>query len=199
MDCSTPGFPVHHQLMKPAQTHVHRVSDTIQPSHPMSSPLPPHPMSSPLPLHIRWPKDWSFSFSISPFNEHPGLISFRMDWLDLLAAQGTLKSLLQHHSSKIQSILTRKLSKHHSHCMKNDQNIFLLWGLSSSLERMWLWTTGWTSWNMSQGVSPDAEFEILIWTFEKLYTGYLWRMWLSYVSYLLIQKLQRFLDWNNIP
>ena len=88
-------------------THVHQVSDAIQPSHPPSSPFPPAPNSSQhrvfsneSTLRVRWPKYWSFSFSISPSNEHPGLISFRMDWLDLLADQGTLKSLLQHLSSK---------------------------------------------------------------------------------------------------
>ena len=108
MDCSTPGFPVHHQLLELAQTHVHRVSDAIQPSHSLSSPSPPACDLSPCirvfskesVLHIRWPKYWSFSFSISPSNEYSGLISFRMDWLDLLAVQGTLKSLFQHHSSK---------------------------------------------------------------------------------------------------
>ena len=108
MDRSTPGLPVHHQLPELAQTHVHRVGDAIQPSHPLSS---PSPLPSIFPsigvfpngsaLHIRWPKDCSFSFNISPSNERPGLISFRMDWLDLLAVKGTLKSLLQHHSSKV--------------------------------------------------------------------------------------------------
>ena len=107
MNHSTPGLPVHHQLLEFTQTHVHQVSDAIQPSHPLSSPSPPAPNPSSIrvfsnesTLHMRWPKYWSFSFSISPSNEHPGLISFRMDWLDLLAVQGTLKSLLQHHSSK---------------------------------------------------------------------------------------------------
>ena len=108
MDCNTPAFPVHHQLLELAQTHVHRVSDAIQPSHSLSSPSPPACDLSPCirvfskesVLHIRWPKYWSFSFSISPSNEYSGLISFRMDWLDLLAVQGTLKSLFQHHSSK---------------------------------------------------------------------------------------------------
>ena len=107
MNCSTPGLPVHHQLPEFTQTHVHRVGDAIQPSHPLSSPSPPAPNPSQhqglfhkSTLRMRWPKYWSFSFSISPSNEHPGLISFRMDWLDLLAVQGTLKSLLQHHSSK---------------------------------------------------------------------------------------------------
>ena len=106
-DCSMPGFPVHHQLLEHAQTHVHWVSDVIKPSHPLC-PLLLLPSSFPSirvfsnesVLCIRWPKYWSFSFSISPSNEHPGLISFRMDWLDLRAVLGILKSLLQHHSSK---------------------------------------------------------------------------------------------------
>ena len=100
-----PGLPVHHQILELAQTHVHRVSDAIQPFHPLSSPSPPA-FNLSQHLRIRWPKYWSFSFNISCSNEHPGLISFRMDWLDLLAVQGTLKSLLQHHSSKA-SILRR--------------------------------------------------------------------------------------------
>ena len=107
MNCSTPGLPVHHQLLEFTQTHVHRVCDAIQPSHPLSSPSPPalnlseyQVFSNESALRIRWPKYWSFSFSISPSNEYSGLISFRMDWLDLLAVQGTLKSFLQHHSSK---------------------------------------------------------------------------------------------------
>ena len=168
MDCSTPGFPTHHQNPELTQTHVHWVSDAIQPSHPLSALLLPpsifpsissvqlsriwlsatpwtaahqaslsitnsrsllklmsiesvmpsnhlifcHPLlllpsifpsirvfSNESALHIRWPRYWSFSFNISPSNEHPGLIS-RMDWLDLLAVQETLKSLLHHHSSK---------------------------------------------------------------------------------------------------
>ena len=107
MNCSTPGLPVHHQLLEFTQTHVPQVGDAMQPSHPLSPPslLPPSPPSirvftNESTLHVRWPKYWSISFSISPFNEHKGLISFRMDWLDLHAVQGTLKSLLQHHSSK---------------------------------------------------------------------------------------------------
>ena len=104
MDCSIPGLPVHHQLPEFTQTQVHRVNDTIQPSHPLSSPSPPafnfSLFSKESVLHIRWPKYWSFSFSISPSNEYSELISFMIDWLDLLAVQGTLKSLLQHHSSK---------------------------------------------------------------------------------------------------
>ena len=107
MNHSTPGLPVHHKLPEFTQTCVHRVSDAIQPSHPLSSPflLPPitpsiKAFSNESTLPMRWPKYWSFSFSIIPSKEIPGLISFRMDWLDLLAVQGILKSLLQHHSSK---------------------------------------------------------------------------------------------------
>ena len=88
-------------------THVHQVGDAIQPSHPQLSPSPPafnfpsiRVFSNESVLCIRWPKYWSFSFNISPSNEYSGLISFRMDWLDLLAVEGTLKSLIQHHSSK---------------------------------------------------------------------------------------------------
>ena len=107
MNCSTPGLPVHHQLLGFSQTHVHRVGDAIQPSYPLS-PLLLLPPISPIvrvfsnesTLCMRWPKYWSFSFSISPSNEHPGLISFTMDWLDLLAVHGAPKSLLQHYSSK---------------------------------------------------------------------------------------------------
>ena len=113
MDSSMPGFPVHHELLELTQTHVHWVNDAIQPSHPLSSPssLPSiipstRVYSNESVLPIRWPKYWSFSFSISPSNEHPGLISFSVDWLDLLAVKGTLKSLLQYHSSKA-SILQR--------------------------------------------------------------------------------------------
>ena len=108
MDCSTPGLPVHHQLPEFTQTYVHWVGDAIQPSHPLSSPSPPtftRVFSNELVLRIRGPKYWSFSFSVSSSNEHPGLISFRMDWLDLLAVQGTLKSLLQHHSWKASILL----------------------------------------------------------------------------------------------
>ena len=101
LGCSRPGLPVHHHLLELAQTHVHRVRDASQPSHPLSSPSPPaFNLSQHQSLRIRWPKYWSFSFSISPPSENSRLISFRMDWLDLLAVQGTLKSLLQHHSSK---------------------------------------------------------------------------------------------------
>jgi len=107
MNHSTPGLPVHHQLPEFTQTHVHGLSDDSQPSHPLSSSSPPAQIPPSIrvftnesTLRMRWPKYWSFSLSISPSNEHSGLVSFRMDWLDLLAVQGTLKSLLQHHSSK---------------------------------------------------------------------------------------------------
>ena len=106
-------FPVHQQLPELAQTHVRWVGDALQPSHPLLSPSPPafnlsqhQGLSSESVLHIRWPKCWNFSFSISPSNEYSGQISLKIDWFDLLAVQGTLKSLLQHHSSKA-SILQR--------------------------------------------------------------------------------------------
>ena len=105
MDCSIPGFTVLYHLPELAQTHVRWVGDAIQPSHSLSSPSPPafsltqyQGFSNESVLHIRWPKYWSFSFSISPSNDYSGLISFRMDWFDLLAVQGTLKSL--NHSLK---------------------------------------------------------------------------------------------------
>ena len=107
MNCSMPGFPVHHQLLEFTQIHVHRVR--VPSSHLilccpllLLPPIPPsiRVFSNESTLQIRWPKYWSFSFSIIPAKEQPGLISFSMDWLDLLAVQGTLKSLHQHHSSK---------------------------------------------------------------------------------------------------
>ena len=112
MNCSTPSLPAHHQLPQFTQTHAHWVGNAIQSSYPLSSPSPPvlnlssiRVFSNGSALHIRWPKYWSFNFNISPSSEHPGLISFRMDWLDLLAGQGTLKSILQHHSSKASILL----------------------------------------------------------------------------------------------
>ena len=105
--CSTPGLSVPHHLLESAQVHDHWIGDVIQPSHPLLSFSPSafifpriRVFSSESVLPIRWPKYWSFSFSISPSNEYSGLISFRMDWLDHLAVQETLKSLLLHHSSK---------------------------------------------------------------------------------------------------
>ena len=106
-DCNTAGFPVLYQLLELAQIHVHWVSDAIQPSHPLSPTSPPafnlsqhQGLFKESVLCIKWPKYWSFSFSISPSKEYLALISFRMHWLDLLAFQGTFKSLLQHHSSE---------------------------------------------------------------------------------------------------
>jgi len=107
MGCSMPGLPVHHQLLELTQTHVHWVGDAIQPSYSLSSPSSPafnlsqhQGFSKESVIRNRWSKYCSFSFSISPSNEYSGLISFRINWLDLLAVQGTLKSLLQYHSSK---------------------------------------------------------------------------------------------------
>ena len=110
MNRSTPGLRVHHKLLEFTQTHVHPVGDAIQPSHPLSSPSPPAPNPSKHQGLFQWvnssrevPKYWNFSFNISPSNQHPGLISFRMDWLDLLEVQGTLKSLLQPQFKSINS------------------------------------------------------------------------------------------------
>ena len=107
MDCGTPGLPVHHQRLEFTQTHANWVGDAIQPSHPLSSPSPlafSHSQievfSNESVLCIRRPNDWSFSFNVSPSNEYSGLISFRMNWMDLLAVHGTLKSLPHNHSSK---------------------------------------------------------------------------------------------------
>ena len=107
MDCRTPGFPVHHQLPELAQTHVYQ---SVMPSNHLILCLPLLLLPSVFPsirvfsnesdLCIRWPKYWTFNFHISPSNEYSGLISFRIDWFDLLGVQGTLKSLLQHHNLK---------------------------------------------------------------------------------------------------
>ena len=115
MDCSTPGLPVRHQLLEFTQTHVHWVGDAIQPSHPLSSPSPPafNPSQHQGLLMSQFFASggqsiyWSFSFSISPSNEYSGLISFRIDWFDPFAVQGTLNSLLQHHSSQNQYFSTQ--------------------------------------------------------------------------------------------
>ena len=131
MNRSTPGLSVHHQLPEFTQTHVHRVRDAIQPSHPQSSPSPTlnpsqHVFSNESTLRMRWPEYWSFSFSIIPSNdrfslipsnEHTGLISFRMDWLDLLAVQGSLKSLLQQSisSSALSFLYSPTLTSEHDH------------------------------------------------------------------------------------
>ena len=122
MNCSMSGLPVHHQLPEFTQTNIHQVRDAIQLSHPLSSPSPPAPnppsirvFSNESTLRMRWPKYWSFSFGISPSKEHPGLISFQTDWMDLLAVQGTLKSLLQHHSSKPSILWCSASSQSNSH------------------------------------------------------------------------------------
>ena len=131
MNHSTPGLPVHHQLPEFTQTHVHRVGDAIQPSHRRSSPSPPALNLSQhqglfqwVSSSHEWPKYWSFSFSIIPSKEIPGLISFRMDWLDLLAVQGTLKSLLQ---SYPQLIIIFSFPVAHLSCL-----VSVLWFLPSS-------------------------------------------------------------------
>ena len=112
MDCSTPGFPVHHQYLELTQTHVHWVGDAIQLSHPLSAPSPSTFNLSQNQRHFKWvssshqvAKMLKFQLQHQPSNEYSGLIYFRMEWLDLLAVQGTLKSLLQHHSSKTSMLL----------------------------------------------------------------------------------------------
>ena len=137
MHCSMPGFPVHHLFPELAQTHVHQVVDAIQPSHPRHPLLLLHSVfpsirvfSSESVLRIKQPKYWSFSFSISLSSKYSGLISFRIDWLDLLAVQGTLKSLLQHHSSRA-SIL-----RHSAVVMVQLSNPYIL------LEKPQLWLDG---------------------------------------------------------
>ena len=138
MDCSTPGFPVHHQLPELVQIRVYQVGDAIQPSHPLSF---SYPFAFNLSQHqglfyesllcIRWPKYWSFNFSISPSNEYSGLISFRIDWFDLLAVQGTLKRLLQHHSSKHQFCGIQDSLWSNSYFMANR------WGNNGNSERLY--------------------------------------------------------------
>ena len=130
MDCSTPGFPVHHQLPEFTQTHVYSVSDAIQPPHPLSSPSPPTLNLSQHQGLLKWvsslhqvPKYWSFSFNISPSNEYSGLISFRTDWLDLLAVQGTLKSSPM---PQFKSINTLGLSIYPQR-LSSSQRIFRSW------------------------------------------------------------------------
>ena len=122
MDCNTPGLPDHHQLPEFSQTHVHWVGDAIQPSHPLSILFLLHPIhpsvrvfSNESTRHMRWPNYWSFSFSISPSNEHPGLISFRMDWLDLLAVRRTLSVFSNTTVQKHQLFGTQLSSQSNSH------------------------------------------------------------------------------------
>ena len=155
MDCSTPGLPVLHHLSQFTQTHVHWVGDAIQPSHPLL-PLLLLPsvfpsirvFSSELALPIRWPKYWSFS--ISPSNEYSGLVSFWIDWFNLLAVQGTLKSLLQHHSLIWKTLISAHdyLKSHSFDCMdlpnimvickQKDQNIHFLVMISTLVFHIWI-------------------------------------------------------------
>ena len=139
VDCSMPGFPVHHQLLEVAQTVVHRVSDAIHLSHSLPSPpafnLFQHQGLFQWVLRMRCPKYWSFSFSISPSNVYSRLISFRIDWFDLLAVQGMLKSLLQHHSSKA-SIWCLAFF------MSNSHNCIWLW----EKPQLWLYGPLLTKW-----------------------------------------------------
>ena len=150
MDCSTSGFPILRYLPEFAQILLHWVGDAIQPSHPLSSPSPPafnlsqhQGLFNKSVLHNRWPKYWSFSFRISPSNEYSGLTSFRIDWSDLFAVQGTLKSLLQHHSSKA-SILWHSafFMVQLSHPYMTTGKTIALTGLSHSVMSNSLWPHG---------------------------------------------------------
>ena len=112
IDCNVPGFPVPQQLPEPTQTHVHCIGDAIQPFHPLSSSSPPPSIkvfSSESALRMRWPKDWNFSFSISPSNEYSGLISIRIDWFDFLAVQRTQESSPTPEFKSISSLALRFL------------------------------------------------------------------------------------------
>ena len=131
MDCRTPGLPVHHQLPELAQTHVHPVHNVIQPSYPLLSPSPPalnlsqhQGLFHESVFFIRWPNYWRFIFSISPSSEYSGLISFRIDWFDLLAVQGTLKSLLQHNSSKASRITIGSNNSFPRYKPKRNENLY---------------------------------------------------------------------------
>ena len=139
MNCSTPGLPVHHHPLEFTQTHIHRVGDVIQPSHPLSSPSPPAPnpsqhhrvFSNESTLHMRWPKYWSFSFSIIPSKEHPGLLSSRMDWSNLLAVQYNIISLMVqgHIKLKLHFVFTQLflLLQHlQSHIFSMDKHVLTL-------------------------------------------------------------------------
>ena len=162
IDCSSPSFPVHHQLPESAQTHIYQVGDAIQPSHPLLFPPPntvklsqhqclfPRVTSS----HLWWPKYWSFSFSVSPSNEYSGLISFRMDWLDLLAVQGTFKSLLQCHRSKASILHSAFFIVQLSHpCMTTGKTVALTrWNFVSNVSAFLIYCLRWSK-LFFQGVS----------------------------------------------
>ena len=140
MNCSTPGLPVHHQLPEFTQTYVHRVSDAIQPLI-LCCPLlflPPIPpitrvFSNESTLRMRWPKYWSFSFSISPSKEHPGLISFGMDWLDFLAVQGLSRVFSNTTGQKHQFFSTQLSSQSNSQCTFVGKVMSLLFNMLSRL------------------------------------------------------------------
>ena len=140
MDCRTPGIPVLHHLPEPVQNQVHWVRDAIQPSFPLLSPSPPafklsqhQVFSNESVLHIRWPKYWNFSFSISPSSEYWGLISFRINWLDLLAVQATFKSLLKNISSLALSLIYGPALTSIQDCWKNHSFISMSVCLQSNV------------------------------------------------------------------
>ena len=174
MNCSTPGLPVHHQLLEPTQTHVHWVSDAIQPSHPSLSPSPPalslsqhQGLFSESALLIRWPKYWSFSFNISPSQEHLGLISFRKDWLDLLAVQGLFESSP---TPQFKSINSSVLSFLYNPALTSMHDYWKNWVLGCYL----------TYWSFLFGFS-------LISRFSSLWLMLLWRLWRKTASVIRLR------------
>ena len=153
MDCSTLGFPVLHYLPEFAQTQVHWVGDAIQPSQPLSPSSPPaldlsqpSGFSNVSALCIRWPNYWNFSFSISPSKEYSGLISFRIDWLDLHAVQGTVKNLLQHHDLKasiLRHLVSLRYKFHISTLVMEKTQQWLYWLLLAKwCLCFWIWCLG---------------------------------------------------------
>ena len=172
VNCSMPGLPVHCQLPELTQTPVHWLGDAIEPFH-LIRPrllLPSifpriRVFSNESTLHMRWPKYWRFSFSISPSNEHPGLISFRMDWLDLLAVQGTLKSLLQHHSSKA-SIFRHSAF---SYMLTKSYSSKTLWTPFPPLHLLlsfWIFLLNWHE--ISQGQNTSLKYTLMLQSLHSL-------------------------------
>ena len=145
MNRSTPGLPVHHQLPEFIQTHVHRVDDAIQPSHPLSSPSPPAPIppsirvfSKESTLLMRWPKYLSLSFSIIPSKEHPGLISFRMDWLIIRDTQ--IKITVRYHLTPNRTAIIKKTRKNKHWWGCGEKRTLIHWWLGCKLVQS-LWKT----------------------------------------------------------
>ena len=178
MNCSTPGLPVHHQLLEFTQTHVHLVGDAIQPSHPLSSPSPPAFNLSQHQGLFKWvssshqvTKYWSYSFSISPSNEYSGLISFKIDWLDLLAVHGTLRSLLQHHCSKASILQHSAFFKAIYIPLNSKYQAFELWCWRRLLRVPW--TARRSNQSILKEISPGISLEGMMLKLKLQYFGHL--------------------------